>query len=106
MRRKQSRMIFETSESMGQATNAHYETLRHNLYEQQLSQYDYQVVPSQSKQATFQCNMLDIHFDTPGVDNQTPGYYIRLESIQDKQVYNITKVNKIHNMQMMKQGAF
>jgi hypothetical protein len=47
--------------------------------------------------------MLDIHFETPGLEHQTPGYYIRLESLQDKQggaggaagVGVIAKVNKM-----------
>lgn len=80
------------------------------MYTNQLSHYDYQIIPSSTRQGTFQCNMLDIHFDTPGLEHQTPGYYIRLESLQDKQgggagggggVGVIAKVNK-----MMKQGAF
>ena len=54
--------------------------------------------------------MIDIHFENPGVELQTSGYYIRLESISDKQgaygngpggIGGVNKVNK-----MMKQGAF
>ena len=48
--------------------------------------------------------MLDIHFDSAGVEHQTPGYYIRLESISDKQgmggeggvgIGGVAKVNKM-----------
>jgi hypothetical protein len=30
---------------------------------------------------TFLCNMVEIHFDTPNLENPNPGFYIRLESI-------------------------
>jgi hypothetical protein len=49
---------------------------------------------------TFLCNMVEIHFDTANLENPNPGFYIRLESIQDKQV-GIAKVTKA-----IKQGTF
>jgi len=110
LKRKQTRM-FETSESQ---TGRRWDT---GAYDRQLTQYEYQIVPSGTRSATFQCNMLDIHFDTPGLEHQTPGYYIRLETLSDKHggqpggagapghpgggVGVIAKVNK-----MMKQAAF
>lgn len=44
-------------------------------------QYEYRVVPLTSKTSNFQCNMVEIHFETPNLDNPNPGYYIRLETI-------------------------
>ena len=44
--------------------------------------YDYQIIPSQTRQhVTFLCYMVEIHFDTPNLENPNPGFYIRLESI-------------------------
>ena len=37
--------------------------------------------------------MVEIHFDSPNLENPNPGFYIRLESLQDKQV-GIAKVTK------------
>ena len=44
--------------------------------------------------------MVDIHFDTPNIENPNPGFYIRLESQQDKQV-GVAKVSKA-----LKQNTF
>ena len=50
LKRKQSRMMFETTES-GAAGTRRWDT--HGGYDHQLTHYDYQVVASQTRQATF-----------------------------------------------------
>jgi hypothetical protein len=47
------------------------------------SKYDFKIVAS-NKTANFQCNMIEIHFETQNIENPNPGYYIRLETLLDK----------------------
>jgi len=47
--------------------------------------YEFKVVAStQKKQKLFTCNLTEIHFDTLNIENPNPGYYIKLETIQEK----------------------
>jgi hypothetical protein len=62
--------------------------------------YENLIVPHPSKTALFQCNKADIHFETHGIENHTPGFYVRLETIPDKQT-GFQKVTK-----SMKQTSF
>ena len=64
-----------------------------------ISQFNYKIVAS-NKTANFQCNMIEIHFETQNLENPNPGYYIRLETLQDKQT-GVAKIQKT-----LKQGAF
>lgn len=61
--------------------------------------YDYKIVQS-TRSGNFQCNMVEIHFETQNIDNPNPGYYVRLETVQDKQ-QGIVKIQKA-----LKQSAF
>lgn len=54
-----------------------------DINDKKLSSYDYKIIQS-NKSSNFQCNMIEIHFETQNLDNPNPGYYIRLETIQDK----------------------
>lgn len=37
--------------------------------------------------------MVEIHFETQNLENPNPGYYVRLETIQDKQ-QGVVKIQK------------
>lgn len=65
-----------------------------------LKHYENVIVPHPHKVVTFQCNKADIHFETQGIENHTPGFYVRLETIPDKQT-GFQKVTK-----SMKQASF
>lgn len=45
--------------------------------------YQYKVQAT-NRSTIFQCNLYDIKFETPNIEIQNPGYFLRLESYVDK----------------------
>ena len=43
--------------------------------------WEYKVEPMNNKTANFQCYINEINFETPNIDNPSPGYYIKLETL-------------------------
>lgn len=49
-----------------------------------MEHYTYKIIASHKSQ-NFLCNMNEIHFETQNLDNPNPGYYLRLETLTEKQ---------------------
>lgn len=62
--------------------------------------YDYKVVPKSGKSVNFQCVVTEIHFDTQNLDNPNAGYFIKFETLTEKQS-GTAKIAK-----NIKQGSF
>ena len=49
-----------------------------------IKRYDYMVLPDHERTVTLNGSITEIKFETPNLENSAPGYFIKLETIQDK----------------------